>query len=75
MGIEHALLPEKGLVVSGDVIIGADSHTCTHWSFKGLLLTGMGKHRLRHLLWIYGVEIGLKVPEDFFKVGLVGKTG
>ncbi|MBO7341640.1 MAG: 3-isopropylmalate dehydratase large subunit, partial [Clostridia bacterium] len=29
MGIEHALLPEKGLVVSGDVVIGADSHTCT----------------------------------------------
>lgn len=30
MGIEHALLPEKGLVVSGDVVIGADSHTCTY---------------------------------------------
>ena len=29
MGIEHALLPEKGLVVAGDVVIGADSHTCT----------------------------------------------
>ena len=29
MGIEHALLPEKGLTVAGDVIIGADSHTCT----------------------------------------------
>jgi len=29
MGIEHALLPEKGLVIAGDVIIGADSHTCT----------------------------------------------
>ena len=30
MGIEHALLPEKGLVVPGDVVIGADSHTCTY---------------------------------------------
>ena len=30
MGIEHALLPEKGLTVAGDVIIGADSHTCTY---------------------------------------------
>src|SRR5512139_2949873 len=29
-GIEHALLPEKGLVVAGDVVIGADSHTCTY---------------------------------------------
>ena len=33
MGIEHALLPEKGLVVSGDVVIGADSHTCTYGAF------------------------------------------
>src|SRR5665647_1770706 len=30
MGVEHALLPEKGLVVAGDLIIGADSHTCTY---------------------------------------------
>ena len=30
MGIEHALLPEKGLVVAGDAVIGADSHTCTY---------------------------------------------
>ena len=30
MGIEHALIPEKGLVVPGDVVIGADSHTCTY---------------------------------------------
>ncbi len=41
MGIEHALLPEKGLVVSGDVIIGADSHTCTHGAL-GAFATGMG---------------------------------
>lgn len=41
MGIEHALLPEKGLVVPGDVIIGADSHTCTHGGL-GAFSTGMG---------------------------------
>ena len=41
MGIEHALLPEKGLVVPGDVIIGADSHTCTHGAL-GAFATGMG---------------------------------
>ncbi|ASM40586.1 3-isopropylmalate dehydratase large subunit [Campylobacter sp. RM12327] len=41
MGIEHALLPQKGLVVPGDVIIGADSHTCTHGAL-GAFSTGMG---------------------------------
>ncbi|RUM74512.1 MAG: 3-isopropylmalate dehydratase large subunit, partial [Sulfurovum sp.] len=41
MGIEHALLPEKGLVIPGDVIIGADSHTCTHGAL-GAFSTGMG---------------------------------
>jgi len=41
MGIEHALLPEKGLVVAGDVIIGADSHTCTYGAL-GAFSTGIG---------------------------------
>jgi len=41
MGIEHALLPEKGLVVSGDVVIGADSHTCTYGAL-GAFSTGIG---------------------------------
>lgn len=41
MGIEHALLPEKGLVVCGDVVIGADSHTCTYGAL-GAFSTGSG---------------------------------
>ena len=41
MGIEHALIPEKGLVVSGDVVIGADSHTCTYGAL-GAFSTGVG---------------------------------
>ena len=41
MGIEHALLPEKGLTVAGDAIIGADSHTCTYGAL-GAFSTGVG---------------------------------
>lgn len=41
MGIEHALLPEKGLVAPGDVVIGADSHTCTYGAL-GAFSTGVG---------------------------------
>ena len=41
MGIEHALLPEKGLVVPGDIVIGADSHTCTYGAI-GAFSTGVG---------------------------------
>lgn len=41
MGIEHALIPEKGLAVAGDVIIGADSHTCTYGAL-GAFSTGIG---------------------------------
>ena len=41
MGIEHALLPEKGLVVAGDIVIGADSHTCTYGAL-GAFSTGVG---------------------------------
>ena len=41
MGIEHALLPEKGLVVAGDCVIGADSHTCTYGAL-GAFSTGVG---------------------------------
>lgn len=41
MGIEHALLPEKGLVTAGDAVIGADSHTCTYGAL-GAFSTGVG---------------------------------
>ena len=41
MGIEHALLPEKGLVIPGDLVIGADSHTCTYGAL-GAFSTGVG---------------------------------
>jgi len=41
MGIEHALLPEQGLVLPGDLVIGADSHTCTYGAL-GAFATGMG---------------------------------
>ena len=41
MGIEHALLPEQGLVTSGDVVVGADSHTCTYGAL-GAFSTGVG---------------------------------
>lgn len=41
MGIEHALLPEKGIVTAGDTVIGADSHTCTYGAL-GAFSTGVG---------------------------------
>ena len=41
MGIEHALLPEKGLIVAGETCIGADSHTCTYGAL-GAFSTGVG---------------------------------
>jgi len=41
MGVEHALLPEKGLVVAGDLVVGADSHTCTYGALSAFS-TGVG---------------------------------
>jgi len=69
MGIEHALLPEKGLVVPGDVIIGADSHTCTHGAL-GAFSTGMGSTDLAFAMITGGNWF--KVPESI-KVNLSGK--
>lgn len=71
MGIEHALLPEKGLVVPGDVIIGADSHTCTHGAL-GAFSTGMGSTDLAFAMITGGNWF--KVPETI-KVNLTGKPG
>ena len=69
MGIEHALMPEKGLVVPGDVIIGADSHTCTHGAI-GAFSTGMGSTDLAYAM-ITGKN-WFKVPSTI-KVEFIGK--
>ncbi len=69
MGIEHALLPEKGLVVAGDVVIGADSHTCTYGAL-GAFSTGVGSTDMAA-----GMATGkawFKVPSAL-KFELVGK--
>lgn len=71
MGIEHALLPEKGLVIPGDVIIGADSHTCTHGAL-GAFATGMGSTDLAYAMVTGGNWF--KVPEAI-KVVFSGKPG
>lgn len=60
MGIEHALLPEMGLVLPGDLIIGADSHTCTYGAL-GAFSTGVGSTDLAAAMATG--ECWLKVPE------------
>ncbi|MFH1656095.1 MAG: 3-isopropylmalate dehydratase large subunit [Candidatus Omnitrophota bacterium] len=60
MGIEHALLPEKGLVGPGDLVIGADSHTCTYGAL-GAFATGVGSTDLA-ASWVLG-KAWFKVPE------------
>ena len=71
MGIEHALLPEKGLVVAGDTVIGADSHTCTYGAL-GAFSTGVGSTDMAA-----GMATGkawFKVPSAL-KFVLKGKPG
>ena len=58
MGIEHALLPEKGLVAAGDAIIGADSHTCTYGAL-GAFSTGVGSTDL---------AAGIATGQAWFKI-------
>jgi 3-isopropylmalate/(R)-2-methylmalate dehydratase large subunit len=70
-GIEHVLLPEKGLVVSGDVVIGADSHTCTYGAL-GAFSTGVGSTDLAALLATG--EIWLKIPATI-KILYEGRLG
>jgi len=60
VGIEHALLPEEGIVLPGDLIIGADSHTCTYGAL-GAFATGVGSTDLAAAM-ITG-ELWFKVPE------------
>ncbi len=60
VGIEHALLPEKGVILPGDLVIGADSHTCTYGAL-GAFSTGVGSTDLT-FAWITG-KVWLKVPE------------
>jgi 3-isopropylmalate/(R)-2-methylmalate dehydratase large subunit len=60
MGIEHALLPEQGLVGPGDLVIGADSHTCTYGAL-GAFATGVGSTDLAAAMATG--ELWLKVPE------------
>jgi 3-isopropylmalate/(R)-2-methylmalate dehydratase large subunit len=60
-GIEHALLPEQGLVLPGDLVIGADSHTCTYGAL-GAFSTGVGSTDLTHGM-VTG-KLWLKVPES-----------
>ncbi|MDW7668388.1 MAG: 3-isopropylmalate dehydratase large subunit [Bacillota bacterium] len=69
MGIEHALLPEKGLVVAGDTVIGGDSHTCTYGAL-GAFSTGVGSTDMAG-----GMALGttwIKVPSAI-KVNITGK--
>ncbi len=61
VGVEHALLPEKGIVLPGDLVIGADSHTCTYGAL-GAFATGVGSTDLAACM-ITG-EVWFRVPES-----------
>ncbi|MDY7027656.1 MAG: 3-isopropylmalate dehydratase large subunit [Spirochaetota bacterium] len=77
MGIEHVLLPEQGLVKSGDLIVGADSHTCTYGAL-GAFSTGVGSTDLAGVF--FTGKAWFKVPEAIrvelsgsFRTGVSGK--
>ncbi len=70
-GVEHALLPEKGIVLPGDLVIGADSHTCTYGAL-GAFATGVGSTDLAAAM--LSGEAWFKVPETI-KVSLAGRPG
>lgn len=71
MGIEHVLLPEQGLVLPGDVVVGADSHTCTYGAL-GAFATGMGSTDIASAMATG--EIWMKVPPTI-KFVYHGKPG
>ena len=70
-GIEHILLPEEALVLPGDVVIGADSHSCTYGAL-GCFSTGVGSTDIA-AVWATG-EIWLRVPESM-KIVYEGRPG
>ena len=65
MGIEHALLPEQGLIVAGETCIGADSHTCTYGAL-GAFSTGVGREKAP---WVSGKDVILHI------IGMIGVDG
>lgn len=71
MGVEHALLPEQGIVYSGQVVVGADSHTCTYGAL-GAFSTGIGSTELAGVMATG--ELWFKVPESI-KFNFIGKPG
>ena len=72
VGIEHALLPERGLIKPGDLVVGADSHTCTHGAL-GAFATGVGSTDIA-FSWVTG-RCWFKVPQTikFIYKGKLGK--
>ena len=69
VGIEHALLPEQGIVLPGDLVIGADSHTCTYGAL-GAFATGVGSTDLAAVMMTG--EVWFRVPETM-KIVFSGK--
>ena len=69
--MEHALLPERGMVTAGDLVIGADSHTCTYGAL-GAFSTGVGSTDMAAAM--ASGKVWLRVPEAI-SVVLTGKPG